>query len=228
MVPPLSGFLALAFWWAAAQSSPALPPAVPVILEDFGSLPVGAAPSEGWETRKGEAAGSYSVEAEPSGNRFLHAQDEKRSIQFFRKGGWKLKTHPVLSWRWRVQEFPAGSDERNRAKNDSAAAVYVVFPKRFFIPETIKYVWSEAVPKETVIKHRPQFPILVVRTGREGAETWQTESRNVLEDFRSLFGRRPSDPVALGFLTDANAVKGRASADYDDLRALPLTEPAGP
>ena len=118
-----------------------------------------------------------------------------------------------------MNEFPKGADERIGDKNDSAVALYVLFPKRFFIPEAIKYVWSEKAPAEKIIARKKRFPTIVVRSGTSCASKWQTEMRNVKADYEKHFGRKAPKPVAVGFLTDANAVKGKAAGDYDEVIA---------
>ncbi len=193
-----------------------------VVLEDFSTYRVGQVPSEGWRSRGGDAEGSYRIASEDSGNLFLQAQDQGKSVQYFREKGWKIKEYPILTWRWRAHELPKGGDERYGKSNDSAAAVYVVFPRRWFIPEAIKYVWSSNAPKGTDIKRSSRFPMVVLRSGPEKKSgEWVLEERNVYEDFQRLFGRRPSNPVAIGFLTDANETKSSAKADYDDFRVIP-------
>ncbi len=187
------------------------------LIEDFETLTHGDLPDKGWESRNGSPKGSYKIDLEGS-NHYLAAKDTGRSIQVFRKGGWDIAKEPWLKWSWRVKEFPKGADESNPKKNDSAAAIYVVFPRRFFVPEAIKYVWSQVVASETILMKSKKFPAIVVRTGTEMKEKWVDELRNVAEDYKKLFGRNPPDPVAIGFLTDADAVKGSAKADYDNVR----------
>jgi hypothetical protein len=194
------------------------------ILTEFTSIPVGSVPQKGWETRGGKADGIYRIESEGDA-RFLRAVDKGQSVQIFRDVDWPIRKEPVLTWRWRVHEFPAGSDERQGETNDSAAALYVVFPRVWFIPEVIKYVWSRVVPKDTVLRRSSRFSLVVVRSGETPLDTWVEESRNVAEDFEKFFGRKAPEPLAIGFLTDANAVKKSASADYGELRAVPSTAP---
>jgi len=186
------------------------------ILEDFQAFKAGDVPTKGWRTRDGSPKGLYSIEEE-SDNRFLRAKYTNKSIQIFREKGWKISAQPTLSWSWRVHEFPAGSDERVGEKNDSAAGVYVVFPGRFFVPRVIKYIWSHQVPVGTVIKRDDRFPMIVVRSGESSKGEWVSEKRNVLEDFKKLFGMAIQDPKAFGFLTDGNSVKAKPMADYDNI-----------
>ena len=67
-----------------------------------------------------------------------------------------LNESPVLSWKWRIWDIPAGADERNDKVNDTAASVYVVFKvKRMAlvkeVPQSIRYTWSSSLPVGTEI-----------------------------------------------------------------------------
>lgn len=186
------------------------------VLEDFSSYKAGKLPEDGWKARNGDPAKVYSIVIE-NDNSYLNAHDRKGySIQLFRAKGWKLSENHMLSWKWRAVKFPAGSDEL-KGNNDSVASVYVVFPKRWFVPESIKYIWSEKLPVGTVIKKKDHFPAIVIRSGTDDSNKWIAEERNVYEDYKMLFDKRlPSSPVAFGILTDSNDTKSEAIADYDN------------
>lgn len=195
------------------------------LIENFTSFANKKITEDDWKSRNGDPNAVYKVTVEGN-NHFLHADDKGSSVQLFRKKGWDLKKNPVFSWRWRVTEFPTKSDEKN-GLNDSAAGVYVVFPNRWFVPESIKYIWSDVLPVGTVIMRHDHFPMLVIRSGQADKGKWVTEERNVFEDYKKLFdGRSPSSPVAFGMLTDANDTKSQAIADYDDFKAIEKLSPA--
>ena len=47
---------------------------------------------------------------------------------------------------------------------------------------------------------------------------WQTFERNIVEDYKRLFGDSPpSKPLAILLLSDGNDTKDRVSADYDNI-----------
>jgi len=190
-----------------------------LVLEDFQAFSPGEVPSKGWRTRGGSAKGIYQV-VDEQGERYLSAEDSGRSVQIFKKKGWVIKEKPNLQWCWRIRKFPGGSDERNGKTNDSAVGMYIVFPRRFFVPEVIKYVWSENAPEGLFIHKSKWVVVIVVRSGSKDIGTWQVERRNVYEDYQKYFGRKAPNPLVFGFLTDANAVKGTASGDYDSIEAF--------
>jgi hypothetical protein len=189
------------------------------ILEDFSSYSGNKFSDDHWKSRNGDPSKVYSFIVENK-NVFMRAHDRQNSVQLFRKKGWKIGTNPVLSWKWRVIEFPKNSNIE-KVKNDSAVGIYIVFPARWFVPEAIKYVWSEKVPEGTIIRKKESFPTIVIRSGDADKGKWMLEERDVLADYEKLFKRRPSDPVAFGFLTDSNNTGSEAIGDYDEFMILP-------
>jgi len=173
-----------------------------------------------WSSRDKENMGRvYSVRAE-DGHRFLHADAQGISVQIGYEKTWNLKEFPILRWRWRALVFPEGSDERKKSGNDNVLSVYVVFGG-WPIPSSIKYTWSDTLPAGTVFDSplSGKTKIIVVRSGRSMAGNWVAEERNVLADYRSLFGEGQKNPTARGILllTDSDNTMTRSEGDYDDI-----------
>ena len=126
-----------------------------------------------------------------------------------------LRLFRNLRWRWRVHDFPEGSDETDDDKNDSAAAVRLVFGTNMFA-KRLKYIWSATLPKGTVIKGWNQYTI-VLRSGTEERKKWVWEEVDAYQDYRRLFGGDPRPVDYLGLLTDSNNTKTTVAADYDDI-----------
>jgi DUF3047 family protein len=174
-----------------------------LVVEDFAKAAVGEFPS-GWKGRKDSAKNVYAV-----------AEDAKDiGVQAAKKLEWDLAAYPVLTWAWRPQEFPKGADERS-GKNDSALAVYAVFPHTSMSVKSVKYIWSEKVPKGT---HIPQThgntQGLVLRSGGE-LNGWVQERVNVLEDYKRYFKTdQAPKPEGIAVLTDSDDTSSRARGDY--------------
>ena len=184
-------------------------------VEDFSKSTVGEFPG-GWRVRKDSAKAVYTV-AEEGGRRFLHADAKDVGVQAGKEFAWDLQEYPVLAWSWRPVEFPEGADERTK-KNDSANAVYAVFPHSQFSAKSVKYIWSEKVPKGT---HIPQSngntQGVVLRTG-PGKE-WVEERVNVLNDYKRYFKTdEVPKPQGIAVLTDSDDTDSRAQGDYARFR----------
>jgi hypothetical protein len=172
----------------------------------------------GWSSRDKENMGRvYSVRAE-DGHRFLHADAQGISVQIGYEKTWNLKEFPILRWRWRALVFPEGSDERKKSGNDNVLSVYVVLGG-WPIPSSLKYSWSDTLPVGMIFDspHSSKTKVFVVRSGRSLSGKWLTEERNVLADYRSLFGMGEKNPSARGILllTDSDNTMTRAVGDYD-------------
>jgi len=187
-----------------------------VVVDDFSKGAVGEFPA-GWKVRKDSAKEVYKV-AEDGGRRFLRADAKDLGIQAGKQFDWDLKDYPVLAWAWRPQEFPKGADERT-SRNDSAAAVYAVFPNNAWSVKSVKYIWSEKVPKGTRIPQtRGNTQGVVLRTGGDGVE-WVEERVNVLEDYKRYFKTdHPPKPEGIAVLTDSDDTSSRARGDYATFR----------
>jgi hypothetical protein len=186
-----------------------------VVVDDFSKAPVGEFPP-GWKARKDSAKRVYTV-AEEEQRRFLRADAKNVGVQAGRQFDWKLTEYPVLAWTWRPREFPRGADERT-SKNDSALAVYAVFPHTPVSVKSMKYIWSERVPKGTHIPQtRGNTQGLVIRSGQ--ASGWVEERMNVLEDYKRYFKTdEVPKPEGIGVLTDSDDTESRARGDYGAFR----------
>jgi hypothetical protein len=199
----------------AADPSPASNQTV--VLENFKEDSPGTFPTQ-WKVRGNEAVAKavYRV-AEENGPHFLHAYADKQDVQIGLTRTFQSKEFPVLQWRWRVQKLPPGGDESAKKTNDSAAAVYVVFDSSV-IPRAIKYVWSSTLPVGTRITS-PVYgrgKVVVLQSGPSQLNEWRQETVNVYEDYKNLFGREPGEAQGIAVLTDSDATKSVAEADYAD------------
>lgn len=157
-------------------------------------------------------------------NHYLSAKTKGGAVNFGREAKVTFRGREInvslrlfrnLRWRWRVHDFPEGSDETDDDKNDSAAAVRLVFGTNMFA-KRLKYIWSATLPKGTVIKGWNQYTI-VLRSGTEERKKWVWEEVNAYQDYRRLFGGDPRPVDFLGLLTDSNNTKTTVAADYDDI-----------
>ena len=202
---------------SGARAGPA-PGAECVALEDFTQGAIGGFPPD-WKPRKDEGRPVYSIREE-GGLRFLHAAANRLGIQAGREVAWNLDVYPILVWSWRPIEFPARSDERKSSINDSALAVYAVFPGSPVSVKSLKYVWSRVVPVGThLTSSAGNTQVRVLRTGTDKAGQWVEEQANVRDDYRKYFG--VSDvprPVGIAVLTDSDDTKSTAQGDYASFR----------
>ena len=177
---------------------------------------------QNWKARGSEEVARvvYKVMAE-DGNHFLRAHAEKQDVQIGISRSFQPKEFPVLQWRWRAKQLPAGGNEQATNTNDSAAGVYVVFDSTVF-PRVIKYVWSSTLP----VGSRFTSPVysrsktVVLQSGPGQGNAWKLETVNFYHDYKELFGEEPGEVQGIAVLTDSDGTKSIAEADYDDFAVL--------
>lgn len=158
------------------------------------------------------------------GNGFVRAYSEGEAVHISKKNGdgfdWDLREMPILSWDWRANVLPIGAREDRVKLNDSGGGVYVVFSMEGLIikrPKAIKYVYSTSLEVGTVISYG-KLKVIVVATSREGMGSWQHIQRNVVEDYRKVFGSEPrSRPLLIRLWSDSDNTKSVAEVDFDNI-----------
>lgn len=127
----------------------------------------------------------------------------------------------TLRWSWRAQKLPAGGNECDPAKSDSAAVVYISWRRgvRYY---TIKYTWSAAGQKgSTCERKRNPFvaqDTMIVESGGPIGE-WRTVNLDLAAEFRNHFeGGDPKAAVpeflGVAIMSDGDQTKTESSADY--------------
>ncbi|GAB5408707.1 MAG: hypothetical protein BalsKO_10720 [Balneolaceae bacterium] len=60
--------------------------------------------------------------------------------------------------------------------------------------------------------------IIVIGSGDQQLGEWMSFERNIVEDYKRLFGDTPPKvPLAVLILSDGDSTKKNAKADYDDI-----------
>ena len=182
-----------------------------VLIEDWSAAPIGhKGIPPGWDGQRwGSPAYDFTI-VQNDGVKVLHmkSNNEGSTIAKSIKGQVNLKETPILEWRWKAVVLPRGGDSRHKATDDQAAQVYVGwerFPKEVR-SQLIGYVWDTTVPVGTIAKSEKTGTVtyLVVRSGPAELGKWHTERRNVVEDFRKIYGAAPAAPDLVSVSIDSN------------------------
>ncbi|OGK94291.1 MAG: hypothetical protein A2W08_14695 [Candidatus Rokubacteria bacterium RBG_16_73_20] len=190
-----------------------------VVVEDWRQPKLGARGiPAGWQ---GQSWGSPKYEftvVDNDGHRVLHlrSQGEGSTISKDIKGKVDLKQTPILEWSWKVVVLPKGGDSRRKATDDQAAQVYVAWPR---FPEAVRsriigYVWDTTAPLGLVVPSEKTGTVtyIIVRSGTADLGRWVTERRNVVEDFRRIYGEAPEAPGAVSIAIDSNDTTSSAES----------------
>ncbi len=207
-----------------------------ILVDHFESDAVGEPPSQ-WEyvTSEKEVLPPREVledggdeqfyVAEEGGNQFVRAVTKGEALRFTVRNGhdvdWNLQSHSRLQWRWRAHTLPEGASEKG--ENDTGAAVYVTFGKDWLgRPKSIKYTYSSSLPVGTVVSFGP-LKVIVVDSAREPRlGEWKTIQRDVVQDYRQVFGGSPPDrPVSITLWSDSDTTGDESKVDFDDIKLIP-------
>lgn len=144
---------------------------------------------------------------------------------------------PIIEWEWMVQSVLESGDVTEKDGDDYAARIYITFDYpvsdlgfgdrikyRFYTTFTsfdvptraLNYVWANKA-KVGSIHSNPYtdwVQVVAVQSGNEKAGTWQSEKRNILEDYRAAFGEEPPAITGIQIMTDSDNTGESAEAAY--------------
>jgi hypothetical protein len=197
------------------------------LATDTNADPMTAEIPQGWEEfNLKDGVKDYAV-LQQGAEKFLRGKfiPKTKGKVFFKKIEWNLDEFPLITWRWRIGAWATGSTVKKSSKEDSSAAFYVSV-KSGIKNYILKYIWAVDDPLDSGYSKGKWNPTgaleaIVIRSGGNLNE-WQTETRNIREDFKKLYKKDlPSTKATgIGVLTEGDGTETTPQADYDDIRAL--------
>lgn len=153
----------------------------------------------------------------------------------------ELKDFPILEWRWKVANVIAKGNPKSKAGDDYPARIYLTFkydPTRVsawqrakyglakslygsYPPHAgINYIWETKLAIGTIVPnaYTDRLRMIVVESGTEKLNEWQSYRRNVLEDYKQAFGEEPPRVSGIAIMTDTDNTGETATAFYGDIR----------
>lgn len=189
-----------------------------VLIESWSAQSVGKTGiPEGW---KGQNWGSPKYDfriVSESPAKALHLKSDNEGSTISKEVKVDIREFPVLQWRWKAVVLPRGGDSRRKETDDQAAQIYVAFPR---FPSAVRsriigYVWDTSAPAGTIAKSEKTSTVtyVIVRSGAADLGQWMTETRNVYEDYKRIYGEEPADPVgAISIAIDSNDTRSTAES----------------
>ena len=183
-----------------------------IIIEDWKAYKVGAIglPAQ-WAAQNWGTPNYQNIKiVDDDGRRALHMKSVNDSTTINRevKGKVHLKDTPILEWEWKSIVLRDGGKSCKKASDDQAGQIFVVWPR---FPEQVRsrvigYVWDTTQPVGTICKSEKTGTVtyVVVRSGSGDLNKWVAETRNVVEDFKKIYGEAPEDPAILSVSIDSN------------------------
>jgi hypothetical protein len=199
----------VAFAWAAER----------IIVEEWRSYPRGTRgiPGDWKEQTWGKPAYDLEIVAD-DGQPVLHlrSKGDNSTISRDLKGSINLDDTPILEWSWKVVTLPTGGNACQKSTDDQAAQVYIAWLR---VPESVRsriigYVWDSTAPAGTICKSQKTSTVtyVVLRSGSDQLGKWITEKRNVVEDFRRIYGEAPDKPTGLSLGIDSDDTRSSAES----------------
>jgi hypothetical protein len=159
---------------------------------------------------------------------FVHAGDEhylhvrsgsNNSYSVGYKNPVNLKDRPWIEWDWKMIKLPKGGDVRVRAKDDQAGSMcLIVDPGLTSFDSSLCYLFENDGPKDEPITstQHDNLRYLILRTAKAGDPIgmWLHERRNLLADYKRLFGHELAKDAYLGVAIDSNDTASSAEAMY--------------
>jgi hypothetical protein len=193
-----------------------------VVVEDWAGPLVGTTGvPPGWQKQTWGGSPRYDFTiVEQDGQRAIQLRSASDSSNMSKdiRGKVSLAATPILEWTWKVTALPKGADGRKAATDDQAGQIYVAWPR---FPQAIRsqiigYIWDTTAPAGSVFKSQKTGTVtyVVVRSGTADLGKWLTERRDVLADFKKIYGEDPEDPGGISIGIDSDDVKGTAEAFF--------------
>lgn len=128
-----------------------------------------------------------------------------------------LKQYSVLTWKWKVTKLPAGGDFRKSSSDDQAAQLFLAFSKT----RAIVYIWDTTAPQGAMGNAAAPFfmsiKAIVVRSGKSDVGKWLTETRNVYDDYKKLFGEEPAAVAGVRLQINSQHTETSAESYFADV-----------
>ena len=131
--------------------------------------------------------------------------------------GIDLAKYPIMRWRWKALQLPAGADARVKAKDDQGIAIYVGYGR--FRQTSCSYTWETVTPKNLTGKAVYNGLVTVhwrsLRNQEDKLNTWYTEEVNLYQDLKEKLGKVP-DGLALSISSNSQytGTDAKAMIDY--------------
>lgn len=175
-----------------------------------------------------------------NGTTVLRARSDRSASGLIRKIRIDPRQYPVIQWRWKITNVFEQGDVTRKSGDDYPARIYIAFaydPDQAGLWEkakfgaikaiygeyppqaAINYIWGSHAPVGTRVPNpfTDRVMMIAVESGMARQNTWVTETRNIYEDYRQVFGEEPPLISGVAVMTDADNTGEAAVAYYGDI-----------
>ncbi|MGQ9696053.1 MAG: DUF3047 domain-containing protein [Thermodesulfobacteriota bacterium] len=176
---------------------------------------------QGWSLEKEPGPKSKILIKKEKGVNFLHLFSVNDTFGLKKEISFDIRRYPYLSWRWRVTLLPKGGDIRKRETDDQAGQIYVIFPKfpAMINSRSVGYIWDTQAPVgfSGISTAYSKMRYIILQSGNSKLNQWLLETRNVYEDYKSVFQEEPPLVGAVLIYINSQHTESSAACDYSDI-----------
>ncbi|MDC0434365.1 DUF3047 domain-containing protein [bacterium] len=180
---------------------------------------------DGWAERSFKGNTEYEL-IDEGGIPVLRAHTKGQASVLYREEDIDLSKTPIINWSWKIDRTYENIDEKTKAGDDFPARLYVVVKTGFLPWETvaIDYVWSSDIPVgETWANPFTEKAITVaVQSGDTDVGKWSVHSRNVVEDFKTLFDLDTDEINGYAVMVDGDNSSQDGTAWFGEISFSPI------
>lgn len=158
----------------------------------------------------------------------IRADSQSSASALYFKIRYDLKNYPILRWKWKIEHIISKGNALHKETDDYPARIYVVFPSvLFWRTRAINYIWANRLPVDKWLPnaYTANAVMIAVESGPSRAGEWREETRDVLKDYRTVFGEDPPEAGAVAIMTDTDNTGETATAWYGPIRLLSAALP---
>jgi hypothetical protein len=181
---------------------------------------------------------AYEITPDGAGNRILTTRSNASASGIVFKGSFNPYRHPLLRWRWKVDNVYPQADPRTKVGDDYPLRIYVIFQ---YDPDTaglaqramyglarklygeypplasLSYVWASQYIAEPFWDnpYTDRAKMIPLRSGDGQLGRWVEEEANILVDYRRIFGEDPPESASLAIMNDSDNTGGAAVSYVD-------------
>ncbi len=181
-----------------------------ISIADFSTGADSTGIPKGWELKEKSGKADFAI-VKDGDIHAVHLKSSNTSFSFQKAMDIDIRQYPILTWKWKAVKLPAGGDFRKSSTDDQTAQLFIAFSKT----KAIVYIWDTTAPEGMIGDAAGPFfmhiKAVVVRSGRADLGRWLTETRNVYEDYKKIFGEEP--PHVQGVRLQINSQHTGTSAE---------------
>ena len=170
----------------------------------------------GWQLNEKSGRADLAV-VEENGVSALRLTSNDSSFSIQKTVDVDVSRYPLMSWRWKVTRLPEGGDFRKSKTDDQAAQLFLAFSRT----RAIVYIWDTTAP-QGLSENAASPPFMnikavVVQSGESQTGRWLTETRNVYNDYKKLFGHEPPPVGGIRIQINSQHTSSAAESYFADV-----------